>query len=149
VTDALELFIAAIIRAVEREAVAALRAAFAREPARTERRLDSRRGTAAPSGAHAGLHLVQAPAGLADVREQVIARVRQAPGSTTGELSRSLGMSGDSVRRHLRKLVSDETIRFEERFSGFGGQRRRVYFMVELVPAAQPETSAITAEATA
>lgn len=149
VTDALELFIATITRAVEREAVAVLRATFDQVPARTEHRPDNRRDPVAPSAARTRLRLVQSPTSLADVREQVIARVRQAPGSTTSELSRLLRMSGDSLRRHLRKLVIERTIRFEERFSGFGGQRHRVYFVADLVPAAQPETSATSAEATA
>lgn len=149
VTDALELFIATITRTVEREAMASIRAAFARVPARTGRAADPAHARAAPSTAHARLRVLPAPTGLADVRQLIIARLREAPNSTTTELSRSLGMTGDSLRRHLRKLVRDGTICFQERFTGFGGQRHRVYFVVEPVPAVQAEPSASSAEATA
>jgi hypothetical protein len=144
VRDALDVFIATITRAVEREAIATIRAAFARVPARVGR-VPATRDRPAPSAVHAGLHLVERATGLTDVREQVIACIRRAPGSTTAELCRSLSMSGDSLRHHLRKLVGDGTVRFQERVTGFGGQRHRAYFMVE-APAVEPEPAAISAE---
>src|ERR1044071_4894173 len=144
VRDALDAFIAAITGAVEREAIAAIRAAFARGPARVGRWAPPARDRAAPSAVHARLHLVEGATGLADVRQQVVACIRRAPGSTTAELSRSLGMSGDSLRHHLRKLVGDGTVRFQERVTGFGGQRHRAYFMVESAPAVEPEPAVIS-----
>lgn len=129
VKDAFATFLADITAAAEREAIEALRAAFARAsrqagaaaavlPAsdgRAHRRVDRR----------AAVRIDRAA-----VRDRVVACIREHPGWGPVQLGRSLAILPSKLRRHLRELVSDGAIRFEEGPAKFG-QRLRLYFVRE------------------
>lgn len=82
----------------------------------------------------------------AELRMRVVASLRERPGSTTTQLSNALGIHSSKLRRVLRTLAEEGTIRIEETSDTlFGGQRRRAYFAVD--DASQAAAEPLPAEA--
>jgi hypothetical protein len=131
VKDAFATFVADITAAAEREAIEALRAAFARASRQTGDAVAPAAVPASDGRAHRRADR-RAAAGVdrAAVRERVVACVREHPGWDPVQLGRSLAIFPSKLRRQLRELVNDGAIRFEEGPAKFG-QRLRLYFVRE------------------
>ncbi len=64
-----------------------------------------------------------------ELRTRILARVREAPGSSTKELALVLKAQSWHLRAHLRALENDGSIRSEIRAPKAGGFRERAYFV--------------------
>lgn len=153
VNRAIEAFLAAIMRAVERAAIAALRAALpgpsrvgdahesAMEAARGEGH--ARRRETAPPAAPVPRR-TSTPTDAAALGGRIVACVGAHPGSTVMQLAPYVGVHETTLRRHLHRLADDGLIRIEERPSiRFGGQPTRAYFVIGRAegPPAEPVVS--------
>jgi len=148
----LEDFLARVMAAATREVVRTVELAFGQAG---DHRMRVDVGSRIDAEAFPRREPVRRPTRVADVGDEqqlVVAQIREVPGSTVAEVSGALGVSSRRMRRHLRILVEGGRLRMEERSSGFGGPRRRVYFVaepVQTVCAAPREVIAPGAEATA
>ena len=156
VRRALETFVAEIASAAERAAIEGIHSAFAR--ASSQGGLSATADHAPASDQRAQRRRAPTLLGRVAVRARVLECIRVNPGWDTTQLGRSLGSFPSKLRRPLRELANEGTIRFEERSIGSGGPRRRVYFVSEPVnetpahtePLAVPaEPPAVRAEAMA
>jgi hypothetical protein len=157
VNRAIEAFLAAIMRAVERAALAALRAALpgssrlgdarenAMEAARGAGHL-RRRETAPPAAPAPGR--APTPTDAATLVGRIVACVAAHPGATVMQLAPYVGLHETTLRRHLHRMAHDALIRIEERPSiRFGGQPTRAYFVIERVEGAPADPVVARAEA--
>ena len=130
---ALEDFLHRIMGAAEREAVKAMETAFGQMAVRTitAEVVPSTRGEAGRFDGPKPDGLPVRSAGVREDQRRLIVQLRAKPGSTVAELSSALGLSIRRLRPHLRTLVQDGALRMEERSSGFGGPRSRVFFVPE------------------
>jgi DNA-binding transcriptional ArsR family regulator len=154
---AIEAFLAAIMRAVERAAIAALRAAWAGSSQAGDARASTmeaeltagraRRRETAASVARTP-RPAPTPTDTAALVGRIVACVGAQPGATVMQLAPHVGIHETTLRRHLHRLADDGLIRIEERASTrFGGQPTRAYFAIERAEAAQPEPVPLRAEA--
>lgn len=138
VNRAIKAFLAAIMSAVERAAIAALRAALAGSS-----RVGNARATgmkAASRAGHARRRETAPPAapvqrGAPDAAAlvgRIVACVGARQGSTVVQLAPYVGVHDTTLRRHLHRLADDGLIRIDERPSvRFGGQPIRAYYVME------------------
>jgi len=141
---AFQIFIAAVTRAAERTAVETIRSACARASLRAVRVVG-----ASDRGPPPGKSMARRAMDDAAVRMTVVAYLREHSGTSPTRLGLTLGINHGPLRRYLRELVDDGTIRIEERFVGFGRQRHRACFLVEHVNPSAAESPAAPAEAMA
>lgn len=157
VNRAIEVFVASIMRAVERAAIAALRAAWAGSSQVGDARAitmeaelragRARRRETAPPAARTPRR-APTPTDTAALVGRIVACVGAHPGATVMHLAPYVGIHETTLRRHLHRLADDDLIRIDERPSTrFGGQPTRAYFVIERAEAAQPEPVPLRAEA--
>jgi len=142
---ALDLFVARIVQLVQHAAIEAIQAAVVPRPVGTSGHHGMAVDDCAPPMSEYGLH--RAPptdpdhrgtplvvARASDPVEQLVAFIREHPGSSTREIGRSLGVRRTKLRPQLRKLVADGVIRREDRPIGQGARKYPTY----VVPGAAP-----------
>src|SRR5262245_44768858 len=116
VNQAIAAFLATIMRAVERAAIAAIRAALAGSPRRDDARVTAmeaapragraRRHETAPPAVSAPRH-APTPTDAAALAGRIVACVGAHPGSTVVQLAPYVGVHGTTLRRHLHRLAHD------------------------------------------
>jgi hypothetical protein len=153
VIAALEEFLAKVTQAAERASIEVVHSVFARvslhqrgtvaavappQPRTAASTFAPRhRSSAHPSEEHAPARRPRAVTSAADVRASILARIREAPGSTASQLGDALGLRSDTVRRYLRLLLQVGEVRSEARLTGpRGALPRREFFVAQ-----QSETS--------
>jgi hypothetical protein len=152
VIAALEEFLTKVTQAAERASIEVVRSVFGRtlvqqpgtvtavappQPG-TAPAFPLRRRTAAhPSEEHALARQPRTVTSAADARARLLARIREAPGSTASQLGDALGLRSEAVRRYLRQLLQAGKVRSEARLTGpRGALPRREFFVAQ-----QSETS--------
>lgn len=145
VKRAFDTFLADITSAAERAAIEGIHAGFVRASTQASHAVAATADDVPPSDELAHRR-ARAPIDRAAMRERVVACIRENPGWDTVQLGRSLGIYPSKLRRQLRELANDGAIRFEEQPLGFGGQRRRMYFVGDPANGAHAEPSAVPCE---
>jgi hypothetical protein len=149
-------FRSAIMRIVERAAIAALRGALAGSSPEVDARATV--VEPAPGGGHArrrdtapaarAPRRAPTPTDTAELVGRIVTCVGAHPGATVMRLAPYLGVHETTLRRHLHRLAHDGLIRIEEHASvRFGGQPTRAYFVIERTDAAPAEPVVVHAEA--
>jgi hypothetical protein len=108
VNQALEVFLDTVTRLAHRAALEAVRSAFVSDPVPTRghgRKLSG--GSAPPSAA-------ERRRTTAAEMEQVVACLREHPGSSARQLARHLAIDASKLRRLLRRLVANALIHIDE-----------------------------------